>query len=1269
MLKFTVAAVFGLIIAILVVREWFLPNIHRYTDEISAVVERNLGAPVQLKWLSASWRGLRPEIKLGSLVVLDEAGEPSLTLQQVEATLAWSSVWKRTPHFHQLVLHQPAVSISRDAQGKLWLAGFALPDRKADDPLPEDALPPAVQWLLSQRELRVFGATVTWSDETRDQPPLEIKGLDLRWSAGLDRYRFGAHMRTEASVFDVLDVRGEWLSVGPEGFSGRLYLAVDGLDSDSIGRRLDLPAGVTGYGDVRMWLDIDRNHLLAATFDLALSDLSLNLVPDAPALRLVQPSGRFVFEGRKGHVLSTSGFTFQWENGEQFGPLEMELRALSRLDALAEGGYLRINRLDLTQFGKLLTGLPVDASLREQWVVLNPEGLLDGLQLDWKPGEQAFARWTAKADLREVGWQALGDIPGLTGLSGRIEGDQQRGRFRLAVKDGAVSLPEVFPSSDLRLDQARIDGGWRQGRAGLEVVLDDMRFSNPDTQGTASGIYRSGIGALGEIDLAARLTGTDGTAVPRYLPKVLNPHAREWLERALEGGHVPEARLRLRGRLDEFPFDDGEDGQFLVTAKVVDAQLNYAPGWPVITGIHGDLRFEGPGMLVTADRATLAGVALQDVAARIATFMNPDDRLLEITGKAQGTTQNFLGFIASSPVRGYINGMTDGFKATGDGVLDLAIDIPLEDVDKATTRGEYRFSGNRLNLFDELPALENANGRVQFTERSFALPEARARFLGEPVTVTASEASGGKTRFVARGAANMQMLNQWLDQAVLLHLSGTTPWHAEIALVEKGADVSVTTDLRGVSSSLPAPFNKRTTDEWLGQFLMRVRDSGAQRSLSLSVPDRIEAALDLRGTGNATQLVRGGLAVKSPLDMKDRGVKVTVRLNELDLDAWQRALALDASESRALPVWLAGTALAMDLDVGDFRVAGLGFKGLELGAMFDPISGWRGQVVSDRLKGGFAWNPDGGGRVEARLERASLGEQPQTTASARSTGDDAARIRRLPAMDLEIDAFEWSGRPLGRLKLNAELDGNYWRLRKLELHDENGRIDASGRWLMGGYPVTELDVKLDVRHLGRWLGNWGQGDVISGGRANAEGRLSWFGLPFKPDLQSLSGGLDVKAESGQFRQLEPGVGRVLGVLSLQALPRRLSLDFRDVFSDGFAFDQLAASITMDRGVLLTDDLAIAGPAARVWIKGSVDALNETQDLDVMVQPTLTESVAIGAAAGLLNPAAGVLALLAQRVLADPVERMFAYHYHLTGSWTEPHVQKRSSPRTHQQESR
>ena len=186
-------------------------------------------------------------------------------------------------------------------------------------------------------------------------------------------------------------------------------------------------------------------------------------------------------------------------------------------------------------------------------------------------------------------------------------------------------------------------------------------------------------------------------------------------------------------------------------------------------------------------------------------------------------------------------------------------------------------------------------------------------------------------------------------------------------------------------------------------------------------------------------------------------------------------------------------------------------------------------------------------------------------------------------------------------------------------------------------------------------------------RRKLSGKLAWQGSPQDFDYPTLNGEFNVDTGRGQFIKLDPGLGKLLGVLSLQAFKRRLDVDFQDVFGEGFAFDEITGIVRIRDGVMQSDNLKIVGPSARVNITGEADIAHETQKLKVRVQPTLSASLSVGAAALLLaNPivgaAIGAGSLLAQKVMKDPIEQIFSQQYVVSGSWSDPQVSRRRPPR-------
>jgi uncharacterized protein YhdP len=230
----------------------------------------------------------------------------------------------------------------------------------------------------------------------------------------------------------------------------------------------------------------------------------------------------------------------------------------------------------------------------------------------------------------------------------------------------------------------------------------------------------------------------------------------------------------------------------------------------------------------------------------------------------------------------------------------------------------------------------------------------------------------------------------------------------------------------------------------------------------------------------------------------------------------------------------------------------------------------------------------------------------------------------------------------------------------LQLTHADSVFRMNGLWRDSGSGETQAELSLKVLDAGRFLDRFGFADTLKRGSADIQGHVSWEGSPADFSLGTLAGQLDFKAQGGQFLNINPGVGKLLGVLSLQSLPRRLNLDFRDIFNKGFAFDDISATLRIARGVVYSDDFKMRGPAAKVNMSGLADLNQESVQLRVKVIPKLSESVAVaGALIG--GPLAGVGVLAAQKLLRDPIEEASSQSFLVSGSWLAPEVTRLARP--------
>lgn len=1228
---------------ILVGRHFVLPQIANYRTDIERELSGAIGLPVKIAALEAEWPGLHPRLEIHGLQIHDRAGRPALGFDRVEAEIGWSSLFRFGLYLHRLEIVAPSLDIRRDAAGKLFVAGL---------PVQGEGEGGFADWLLAQGRIVVRDASLVWSDELRGAPPLELRHLGLELRNGGRHHSFGLVAEPSAALATRLDLRGNLVGSDPADLAswrGELYADLAQTDLAAWAPWFDAPFQLSrGKGGLRLWLGFENRLPTALTADLRLDDVAVRLRSDLPELDLLHLSGRLVGRrGDQGYGGEVKRLELATRDGIVVAPTDARLQFQTA--GRNAGGEFQANGLDLGALAALAGHLPLPPELHDGLQSFAPRGRLFDLTLNWRGPAEAPTRWQVKGRFENLALAAWREFPGFAGLSGSLEGDERAGKLRLDSRGMKLLLPAVFPEPELTLANLSADAGWQARDGQTDLLLTRVAFKNEDATGEASGRYRYTGQGPGEIDLSAKLTNSAGNAVWRYLPLAVNQDARDWLRAGIVGGRADVATLRLKGPLAKFPFRDGKGGIFQVKGSFQRATLHVGEGWPLITDIDGDLLFEGVRMLIRGHRATLMGVGLSEVRAEIPDLDATEEMLL-ISGRAQGPTQRFLDYIEASPVGQRIDHFTQPMSAVGKGDLDLKLTMPLRHVVDTQVQGRFRFADNQLRVLPVLPPFTAAQGEFGFTADRLSARNLRARFLGTPLSLEVSSAAGGAVKIAAAGTVPAQALRQEYGLRLFDHLSGETPWRGTVTVKKPGADIRIESGFEGLASSLPEPFNKSAKDAMPLKLVGRIDARGDEWTASLGSG----AALRLVQAGDAWRgrLAIGREAAKSAATLPARGVTLSVAQPQLDADAWRDLLGGTPNGNGDGKAAAAGFQFdAVELKSAEIHLLDRYFHDVQLsGARSDAR--WRFGIDSREVQGQLNWDGTGAGRIAGHLARFTLPAADRAGALNEAAADNT---QEMPAVDLVIDKFRLRDMDLGEVRVAAENRTGTWQA-KLDMKNDAARLSGEGRWRPSRTaPETALNFKLEVSDAEKLLGYLGMPDAVRRGTARLEGKLSWAGAPSSMDLETLSGQLKLEAEKGQFKKLEPGVGRLLGVLSLQSLPRRITLDFRDIFSEGFAFDSIAGTAGIERGQMQTDGLHIRGPAAKIQLSGHANLVAETQDLKVRVQPSVGESIAVGAM--IAHPVAGAVAWVAQKVLNDPLDQAFAYEYAVTGSWDEPKVEK------------
>ncbi len=1013
--------------------------------------------------------------------------------------------------------------------------------------------------------------------------------------------------------------------------------------------------------------------------------------------------------GANGHAVTLTDFSLQTDDGFLLPATTISERFEPATKLQQEKMRVQARFLDLETLSSLAARLPLTASQRQLLSDLAPRGQLKDFSVQWQGSYPDVAAYQIRGSFTGLGMKAQARrpaqdklhaaapaIPGFANLSGQIDANEKGGTLGLATTDAVFRLSAYFSDPDIAVDKLNMNARWTfQKDQQLLFQIENMDFAQDGLAGSLSGTHLIPLQgkSVGAIDMKGRLNVLDFKKVGRYLPAQTPVLVRDWVSNALVNGQLHDADVVLKGDLADFPFQplkpgDKPRGEFSLNGKFDGLTMNYSPShfaldgkspeWPLLQEAKGTLAINRSRLEIKAESGKTHGVAVKDVSAVIPDLL-AHESVLEIEGSAAGAMQDFLQYVSDSPVAHWIGNFTEVTKATGNGKLQLKFQLPLHHMIDAKVDGNLQFLNNDVMLLNGLPTIYKTSGKLEFDQKGFNLNGLKGQFLGEWANIAGGTQRDGSTLVKVDGGMSAEGLRKNYSEPVLQRLleklSGSTRYNATISVKGHQPEIIVESGLQGLALNLPAPLGKTASEnlplkfELLG---LASDDPLVERDeLKLSLGSVLAARYQRQkapGRQADWRVTRGGIGIEQPAPLPDSGLMVAVNAKTANVDEWVsfRSAVVgeaDSSEGGAasgLNAYLEPDALTVRAT--DLIVMGKKLNNVVFGASHQRRT-WQVNIDSAQISGYATWNePNRGrglGKVTARLAALNI---PQSAAA--DVGDileGNGTTTQIPALDIVAEDFQLFGKKLGRLELNANnvgvSVGREWRINRLSLVNPDAEFKAAGNWMaFGNSNTSNLTYALDITDAGKLLDRFGFPGVVKGGKGKLDGDVSWRGLPFSMDIPTLSGQIHMDIHNGQFLKVDPGAAKLLGVLNLQALPRRLMFDFRDVFSEGFAFDNIVGTASVSQGIASTDNLKMSGVTASVLMNGSADIARESQNLHLVVIPEFNLGTASVVALA-INPVVGVGTFLAQLFLRNPLMKSLTFEYNVTGSWSDPVVVK------------
>ena len=680
--------------------------------------------------------------------------------------------------------------------------------------------------------------------------------------------------------------------------------------------------------------------------------------------------------------------------------------------------------------------------------------------------------------------------------------------------------------------------------------------------------------------------------------------------------------------------------------------MEFARGWPKIENLSGEFMIHNNRMEVHAPSASILNVHVLNLSI-VQPDMSHIDTPLQIRGEAEAANNSFLQFIQQSPVRGYIKGFTDGISASGDGHLQLTAQIPLLLTKPAKISGLLRVQNSDINLGAGIPWLRNTRGELSFSESGMKADNVTSVILGGPAHLNVQTAEGGMIHASLQGRVSLEALRKIETSPLLSSLHGATAWDANISMVNKVVHLTLNSSLQGISSSLPAPLSKNASEIW--PLHIEKKNIAEHQDMITAQLGRLLSARLYSSEENGVSTIKRGVvnfggqdatgSKDNPSTVRD-GIWLTGTLPALSLQGWD---GLTGGSGQSLPI--AGANLHIDKLSG----YGLNLADLQISAA-KRGDGIAAQLSGPSVNGSVAWQPkgyNGTDKITAHLKNLYWTGENAANPQPAAVKSGTVQPHQLPAMEITVEDLLFKDKDIGRFELTGFPEGRDWRLRRLHITNPDGSLTGNGLWRS---KQTQVNLLLDISDAGKILARSGYPNTVKNGSGKLIADLSWDGQPDEFNYATLDGTLKLDTGKGQFLKMDPGFGKLLGILSLQALPKRITLDFADVFSSGFEFDNINGNATIGHGVMRTQDLHIDGSSAKVTMKGSVNLNDETQDMHIVILPTLGSSVSmLSAFAG--GPIVGLGTLIISKVLGNPLDKLMSFEYNVSGTWANPNVVK------------
>lgn len=1259
-------------IAVGVVRLFF-PQIDRYKPYFEQWASAALHQTVKIEKITTSWCGLHPEIDMESVKILDNKGQSHLQIPRLRLGL------KIIPSLlqHRLILSSIAVSnthlqVRRINSNLLAINGILIPlkmnaTKKTD-------IGSVGDWLFRQGQISLENMDIDWQDENSQTLHMthfsavlkngllksQIMGVARLLGRESTRFRFVIHLTQVNGLhaecyfylrdFDV----ASWVA---QKYFSSFYFSQGSLD------------------DLQLWAIWENGNWQQAQtiFHLKQAILESRQYLQAP-VHIDELSGNFVWHREnQGSIFAADKIKLVLN--QQAWPLtQFSVKQKIQTDKTPFIQIFQADSLDLAQLRTFtLNTFAMPDSLKLALENLMPQAHLKNFLLRQEtvpiPAKNACKSFLLKTRFTDLKTSAWKNMPAIVGLNGMLAMTSTTGDLQLAGDQMTLDIPVWFTHS-FSFKNYKGHLQWKKEVDVLKIQAKDIALTDANMAMRARfSLFLPQAGDTPYLQFLAAFSEQDASHLKDYLPeKALSSHPSlaTWLREAFIAGDGVDGQLLFQGPLSHFPFDDNT-GTFKAFVHVKNMTFDYKTGWPEIFNLNADADFHNRELTIQASNGVIMNTNTGPITARIEDLANAE---LIVSGNVKTTMQNGLRFISESPLKKTVGEGLENLTLNGEADLGLRLHIPLHTAASQTeVEGNVAvLPGASLDAFSGYVHLTDLIGVFKFTENGLFADQLRACWLGQPVAIaidTKSEMRDGHAIFVsAHGKMSIANLQKTYGLNFLQNkIVGETNYQALLKIIHQAGhpsvDFTVDSDLQGIKIDLPEPLKKAANEKYTIHTQVKFSNK-SDLNIFAQYAKKLSAAMTFSQNQKKDWIFQQGNIrfgdVLAELQT-NKGLLIDGNLSKL---TWTEVADylnpfLKAKEGGNINTNF--QLRELNLTVDQLNALGITLSSATVLAKMQPQS-WSVKINSPTVTGELTIPKGLDSPIIGNFERFRFQTGVSSVVSGINPGD-------IPPLDLQFKNFYYGNKFLDQVSLLTSSGDNLLQIRQLNIRTGDTYLTSTGRWQQvdKDHQQTTISGNVDSRNIGAALKTWQVTSSVLGGNGKMAFALSWPSAAYDFSSKQLDGSFSLAfakgsiIDIGRSKEAEMGIGRILNLLSLQSIPKRLSLDFSDLLEKGFVFDQMKGDFSMQNGNAVTENGSLRGSVAKIEIKGKIGVSDKNYNLDMRITPYVTGSLPV-AAAIVGGPVIGAATWLGDKVLGSVVNHIVAQTYQITGSWDNPLVQKK-----------